>query len=129
MECVNAIGFRLDTDTAESTQWNKIGEGDLEISADKLKYGDISIPYETISHAVLNENTRDGIYKTLYVDTDMDRFMFNLILGQDQVLELPFTVVNTEGGPLEIRNSPFLKIFIFSMALFVIFVIIGIYAK
>ena len=129
MEYIKAIGFRQDTDPTGSHQWNMIGKGDLEISDDRLKYGDVSIPYEIISDAVLNENTKDGTYKTLYVDAGMDKFMFNLNLDQDYILELPFAVVNTKGGPLEIKKSPFLKIFIFSLALFLILVIFGAYAQ
>ena len=129
MEYVKAIGFREDTDATGSQQWNMIGEDNLEISDGRLKFGDICIPYEAISDAVLNENTKDGTYKTLYVDTGLEKFMFNLNLNRDYILELPFAVVNTEGGPLEIKGSPLLKFLIASLALSLILVLIGIYAQ
>ncbi|WP_167632265.1 hypothetical protein [Mariprofundus ferrooxydans] len=129
MKNVKAIAFRIDANNADSTRWEKIGEGELEISGDRLEYGGISIPYESISDAVLNENSKDGMYKTLYVNTDIERFMFNLVLDRGEDLELPFAVVNTEGGPLEIKSSMPLKILVFSLMLFVILTVIGISAK
>jgi len=126
---VKAIGFRGDATSTNSIQWNKIGEGHLGISDDRLEYGEISIPYDSISDAVLNENSKDGVHKTLYVNTDMEKFMFNLILDRGEDLELPFTVVNTEGEPFEIKNSILPKILVFSLVLLVVLTVIEIYAK
>ena len=129
MNNVKAIGFRGDATSINSIQWNKVGAGHLKISDDRLEYGDISIPYDSISDAVLNESSNDGMYKTLYVSTDTEKFMFNLVLHRGEDLKLPFSVVHTEGGPVEIKNSMIPKILVFSLVLLVVLTIIGIYAK
>ena len=129
MNNVKAIGFRDDATSINSIQWNKVGAGHLKISDDRLEYGDISIPYDSISDAVLNENSNNGMYKTLYVSTDTEAFMFNLVLDRGEDLKVPFAVVRTEGGPLEIKNSMLSKILVFSLVFLVVLTVIGIYAK
>ncbi len=96
-------------------QWIAIGEDSLNVFEDRIVFGGISIPFENIANATLNQYPGDKRYGSLIVDTSAGSYMFNFQNLKFEDIELPFPVSKTNWAPLDLKKSPLIKVILWSL--------------
>jgi hypothetical protein len=96
-------------------QWIAIGEDSLKILDDRIVFGDISIPFENIVNATLNQYPEDKRNGSLIIDTNAGKYMFNFQQLKFEDIELPFPVSKTNWAPIDLKKSLAIKVMLWAL--------------